>query len=78
MQSKSIIIASELPVLKEVLNQENAIFCNIKSTETWEEKITEILNNYSDYLYLAENAYIDSKKYTWQKRAEKIIHLYDR
>ena len=78
MQSKSIIIASELPVLKEVLNQKNAIFCNIKSTETWEEKITEILNNYSDYLYLAENAYIDSKKYTWQKRAEKIIHLYDR
>lgn len=78
MASKRPIIASSLPSIKEVLNNNNAILVDPDNPEELKNKIKELLN-YSDLaVKISNKAYQDVKKYTWEKRAEKIlINFYD-
>lgn len=73
MASKKVIVASNLPVLKEVLNESNSILVNPTDYENWCQSI-EKLKDVKLRNKLAEKAYEDfQQNYSWKIRAEKIL-----
>jgi glycosyltransferase involved in cell wall biosynthesis len=67
------ILSSDLPVLHEVLNDENACFCEPENLESWAAGIKRLM---TDSIYRSEisrQALITSAGYTWQKRAERSL-----
>ena len=73
MSSRKAIISSDLPVLREVLNDTNSILVKPDDTSGWIKAIKSLSNKeYREQL--ANNAHKDFiSKYTWTKRAEKIF-----
>jgi len=70
------IIASDLPVLREVLNENNSILCDPENVEEWVRAIKLLIKDEKLSKKIAENAYKDLiNKYTWDKRAEKILDI---
>ena len=62
------IISSDLSVLHEVLNAENAIFCDSDDPICWKNAIINLMNFPDIGNNLSKNAIEDAKKYTWIKR----------
>ncbi|MDP2669385.1 MAG: glycosyltransferase [bacterium] len=75
MASKRPIVASDLPSVREVLNENNAILVEAGNPKSLAEGIEKILNDPALGQQLAERAYADVQGYTWEKRAQKIINL---
>jgi glycosyltransferase involved in cell wall biosynthesis len=75
MVSKKPIIASDLPSIREVLNESNAIFFKPDDPKDLAEKIKYILNNPEKAKSISAQARIDVQNYTWDKRAESIINF---
>lgn len=64
------IISSELPVLREVLNDENAIFCEVENISAWINAIRMVQEEPQRIESLAKQAKLDARQYTWMKRCE--------
>lgn len=74
MASKKPIICSDLPVLREVLSNENSFLVNCDSVDEWVDAIDK-LADVSLREKIAGKAYQDFiTNYTWQKRAETILN----
>ncbi len=73
MAAGRAIISSDLPVLHEVLNKTNSVFCNPTDVQEWTEAVKNILDAAPLREALAARAQKDVKQYTWIKRAERII-----
>jgi len=69
MASKRPIVASNLPSLREVLNEKNAVLVEPDNPQALAEGIKRAMDNKE----LTEKAFEDVKKYSWQKRVLKII-----
>jgi glycosyltransferase involved in cell wall biosynthesis len=63
------MIASDLPVFHEVLNERNAVFCPPDNTPAWTAAVRDLLNDPTRRDSLASQAKIDSRQYSWTKRA---------
>ncbi|TSC96014.1 MAG: group 1 glycosyl transferase [Parcubacteria group bacterium Athens1014_10] len=76
MASQKPIIASELPSIKEVLNENNAILVESDNFKALARGIEKALkdNELSDKI--SQRAYSDVQDYTWQKRAENILNFF--
>ena len=75
MSSRKPIISTDLPVLREVLNDKNAILVQYEVCE-WEKAILKIYKDKKFGKSIAENAYHDLKsKYTWKKRSNEIFKI---
>ena len=72
MSHKKAIIASDLKVLKEVLNSKNSILINPSDINGWINAIRE-LKDISKREKIANHAYIDFRKYTWSFRIKNIL-----
>lgn len=73
MSSKKPIICSDLPVLREVLNENNAILVKSDDITAWQNAIKKLKDS-SLRMTIAENAYNDFiNNYTWLKRANYIL-----
>ena len=72
MAHKKAIIASDLPVIREVLNNENSILVDYDDKELWINSIKN-LNHFENREKIANQAYIDFKNYTWKNRASLVI-----
>lgn len=71
MSSKKPVICSNLPVLREVLNENNAILVASDNYGAWKNAVIKLAENPSYGTELAKNSYNDFiKSYTWDKRAE--------
>lgn len=75
MASGVPIIASNLPSIREVLNEENSFLVEPDSPKALAEGLKEILNNRPLAKKKAEKALADVKKYTWDEYAKKIIQF---
>ena len=75
MSSKKAIIASDLPVLKEILNIKNSILVEPENIRDWINAINK-LRKQEDREYIAKNALKDFKNYTWKNRALQIVKSY--
>ena len=72
MSHKKVIIASDLPVIREVLNEKNSILVNYENIELWIKAIKDLeYSNNKDHL--SKQALIDFKKFTWKNRAHLVI-----
>lgn len=68
------MICSDLPVLREVLDEDNTLLCDPENTDAWVEAIERLRNDHPLALRLAAKALADFEAYyTWDIRAERIL-----
>jgi len=74
MSAKKPIVVSDLPVLHEVLNTANAVFCDAENANEWVNNIKLLIENPLWAKKIAKNAFLDFQAgYTWDKRAGNIL-----
>ena len=74
MSYKKAIIASDMPVLREILNERNSILVDPSKIKDWIGAI-EKLKSYQQRDKISNQAIIDFKEYTWKKRALNVVKL---
>jgi glycosyltransferase involved in cell wall biosynthesis len=70
-----VILSSDLPVLREVLNSQNSILLPPEDVDGWIRVLHEIKDDLPRRKVLMEQARKDSEKYTWESRAAKIFSV---
>jgi len=74
MASKRVIVASKISSVLEILEDgKNAIMVEIDDLDSLKKGLRLALDNSSNSLELADQAYRDVKKYTWKQRASKML-----
>lgn len=68
------ILASDLTVLGEVLNKENAIILPAGDADAWAEAIDRLQGSAAQRKQLGQAARRTAQKHTWTARAEHILH----
>lgn len=76
MASQKPIIASDLPSIREILNTNNSFLIKPDDPIMLAKKIDYVLENYALAIEKAKRAFQDAEKYTWNKRAGKIINFF--
>jgi glycosyltransferase involved in cell wall biosynthesis len=67
------ILASDLPVFHEVLNEHNAVFSPPENLPAWQGALQALLDNPGRRQELASQARADAQKYSWIERARNIL-----
>lgn len=67
------IISADLPVIHEVLNNGNAVFCEPGNTDAWESTLRDLLADEPRRLSLGTQAQVDVARYTWIARAKRAL-----
>ena len=75
MASKTPIVASDLPSIREILNEENAVLVEPDNVQALSLGILEVLKNKRLSDKISFRAFQDVQKYAWQKRAENILRF---
>jgi glycosyltransferase involved in cell wall biosynthesis len=75
MASLRPIIASDLPSVRDVLNDRNCFLCKPGDYHNLALTIQKVINNSAQAKNIAKQAFEDVKKYTWSKRAKNIINF---
>lgn len=75
MASGVPMVVSDLPSLREVLSEESAMFVNADDPQALAKGIESILADRRHGALIAEHALVEVKKYTWDKRAERIMQF---
>lgn len=73
MASKRPIIASGLPSIREILNENNAVLVRPGDYKDLADGIEKVIINKELSGRLAEQAFKDAQEYSWEKRAERIL-----
>lgn len=73
MAAGRAIVTADLPVIREVLNEKNAVFCEPDNLVDWKLRIGKLLNDEPRRLSLGKQAREDVQGYTWSARAERIM-----
>ena len=75
MASKRPIIASDLPSLREILNEDNSLLVTPGDPQALADGIKQALKDEKFSLKLSESAYSDVQEHSWIKRAQQILHF---
>jgi len=75
MASQRPIVASDLPALREILNENNSILVNPDDVLGFANGIVKVLSDDVLADRISKKAFENVGKYTWNKRAEKIINF---
>ncbi|MCF6278312.1 MAG: glycosyltransferase, partial [Anaerolineales bacterium] len=67
------IVTSDLPVIREVLDEQSAIFCPPDDVDAWHAALTRLLADDVLRENLAKRAYTRVENYTWLTRARHIL-----
>jgi glycosyltransferase involved in cell wall biosynthesis len=70
LASRRVILASEIPIFHEVLNENNCVFCPPEDIGAWTSAILDLASNPVKTKRLAETAFQDAARYTWTNRAK--------
>ena len=73
MASNRPIIASDLPSIREILDESTALLAEPDNPGSLADGIFTILNDENLGRKIAENAGRKAREYTWEKRAQKVI-----
>jgi glycosyltransferase involved in cell wall biosynthesis len=68
-----VILSSDLPVLREILNDNNAVLLPPRNVDAWVMALQEIKEDRSQREILSAQAREDSKRFTWTARAAAIF-----
>ncbi len=75
MASRKPIIASDLPSIREVLNERNSILVKPDDAEALAGGIKKALEDVAFSDRISQTAFENAREYTWRKRAAKIIRF---
>ncbi len=78
MASGRPIVASDLPSIREILNENNAVLVEPNNAKALAEGIKKVLSNPELVDKISQKAYEDVKNYTWGKRVSQILKWIDR
>lgn len=78
MASKRPIVASDLPSLREVLNEKNAILIKPDDNKRLAQAIKSILKKPQAYAKISAQTYQDVQGYTWIERSKRILNFIER
>ena len=67
------ILSSDLPVLREVLDERNAIMLPPDQVEAWAQALRDLQTHPQYRELLGEQARQTARRYSWQARAERIL-----
>lgn len=67
------ILSSDLPVIREVLNDSNAVLCPPEDDQAWTRALGSLLEDPQERLRLARQARRDVENYTWKERARRSL-----
>ncbi len=73
MAAERPIVCSDLPVIREVLDDSRAVFCPAGDVVSWKRTLEDLGQDASRREKLARNARREVEKYTWVARAERAI-----
>jgi glycosyltransferase involved in cell wall biosynthesis len=76
MAAGRAIVTSDLPVIREVLNEKNAVFCEPDEVGDWRLEIETLLQDSGRRTDLGKQAQRDVQGYTWVARAQRIMHTF--
>lgn len=74
MAAGRAIVSSDLPVIREVLNETNAVFCEPGNLEEWRFVIELLIANEARRTALGNQARRDVEGYTWVARSQRILN----
>lgn len=74
MATGRAIASSYLPVIREVLNEKNAVFCKPDDIASWKLALERLLQNENLRDQLGRQAKQDAQGYTWVARAQRIMN----
>ncbi len=78
MVSKRPIVASNLPSIREILNESNSVLVKPDDPESLASGIIKVLAGKTLAEKISDRAYEDVMEYTWDKRAKKILEFLGR
>lgn len=78
MAAKRPIIASDLPSIREILNESNALLIPPNDVSALTNAITKIISDQEFAKHISEQAYKDCQLFTWDNKVEKIINFLER
>ena len=73
MAAGRAILSSNLPVLREVLDETMAVFCQPDLAEAWESALGELLKDEKRRQALGRCARAAVEQYSWVKRAQRVL-----
>lgn len=73
MASGTPIIASDLPSIKEILNEKNSFLTKSDNPEELAKMIAMVLQNPEISARISNQAFQDVQRFTWEKRSEEIL-----
>ena len=74
MATGRAIASAYLPVLREVLNENNAVFCKPDDINSWKSALERLLKDENLRDQLGRQAIHDAQGYTWVARAQRIMN----
>lgn len=75
MASGRVIIASDIPVLREVLSEQNSYLVQADNPQAWVETVKHIEKKRQEAIRKAEQAKKEVNQYSWESRARKMLNL---
>ena len=75
MGSRKPIVVSDLPSMREVLDESTAVFAEADNPESFASAIRKVLEDDNLAKMLSKNAYEKVKRYAWSDRAKKILDI---
>lgn len=73
MAAERAIITADLPVIREVLDETQAVFCTPSNAAVWKSAIESLLADEKQQTLLATRARREIEKYTWLSRAQHAL-----
>ncbi len=74
--SKRPIIVADFPRIREILDEECAVFYKSENVLNLKNEIQSLLRNPKKGHKITKKAFKKVKEYTWEKRAKKILDLF--
>lgn len=78
MAAGRAIVSADLPAIREVLNEGNAMLAEPGEIGAWRLEIEKLLADESRRLKMGKQARKDAEQFTWAKRQERILERFSR
>lgn len=73
MAAERLILSSDFPILRQILNEHNAVLCSPEDIFEWEMAIRDAIEKPEWRKKLAQQAQRDVERYTWRTRVHRIM-----
>jgi glycosyltransferase involved in cell wall biosynthesis len=71
------ILSSDLPVIREVLSEDNARFAQPDDPASWESVLGRMIADEPLRAKLSANAKLDAERYSWLRRAQATVDYFE-